>query len=137
MILLRRSHVVATFKLSLSGVPPPRMAGQEERPTRKPLLLFRFPGLFLLRFVGRCVLLQAPIRRPVASKAKPLPGGTQQSSVRATRKPRVRLLRYALRSLSRFAERWSLGLLPQEPPRNTRRLQSPRSHALPSLGAPR
>ena len=59
-----------------------------------------------------------------------------QSSVLATRKPAI-LNRFPAGNQLRSAERRNLGLLPHEPPRNTRRPQSPPLvHALPSLGAP-
>ena len=47
-----------------------------------------------------------------------------QRSVLATRNPRL-MNRSPVRFLPRKAERRYSGLMPQEPPRNTRRLQSP------------
>src|SRR5262249_59841290 len=58
---------------------------------------------------------------------------TQGVSVRPTRKPRV-LSRLLPKSLLRSAERRTSGLLNQEPPRTTLRLQLPVVHALPSAG---
>ena len=60
----------------------------------------------------------------------------QGISVRATRNP-SKLIRTRNASLKRNAERRSHGLLYQEPPRSTRRTQSPPvTQALPSGGAP-
>ena len=56
--------------------------------------------------------------------------------VRATRNP-LRSPRSAEVSQPRFAERRFLGSLNQDPPRKTRREQSPRCHADPSAEAPR
>ena len=60
----------------------------------------------------------------------------QGVSVRAIRNPALPL-RFPVPFLTRLAARRFLGLSFQEPPRNTRHLQSPVSHALPSAGAPR
>ena len=62
------------------------------------------------------------------------PGFKAQSSVLATRKP-MRMSRSPVEYLRRFAERRFPGSLSHEPPRNTRRSQSPLNHALPSVGA--
>ena len=55
--------------------------------------------------------------------------------VRATRNP-MRSIRFAVVPLRRLAERRYLGLKIQDPPRKTRREQSPLSHAEPFVGAP-
>src|SRR5262249_25941441 len=57
------------------------------------------------------------------------------TSVRATRNPKI-LPRMSMDSLTRCDERTCPGLLVQDPPRNTRRLQSPAVTAEPSAGAP-
>ena len=59
----------------------------------------------------------------------------QGVTVRAIRKPLLSIGRPEV-SLRRNAARRSLGLLTHEPPRNTRREQSPLSHADPSAGMP-
>ena len=59
----------------------------------------------------------------------------QGVSVLPTRKPR--LISWKSRgTLARTAERRSVGLSPQEPPRTTRRLQTASVHCEPSPGAP-
>ncbi len=55
--------------------------------------------------------------------------------VREMRNPMLRL-RSDVLFLLRLAERTSQGSLTQEPPRRTRREQSPEVQALPSVGAP-
>lgn len=60
---------------------------------------------------------------------------THGMSVRATRNPRP-LSQVPEVNLPRFAERRPRGTPFQEPPRITRRLQSPDFHALPFVGAP-
>ena len=60
----------------------------------------------------------------------------QGITVRATRNPILRY-RYPVEYPLRNAERRYLRLLFQEPPRKTRRAQSPLCHAIPSAGAPR
>ena len=59
---------------------------------------------------------------------------THGVSVRARRKPL--LTRFPAVFLRRLAERRYLGMKYQEPPRSTRRVHSPLSHAPPLLGAP-
>src|ERR1700738_349066 len=59
----------------------------------------------------------------------------QGASVRPTRKPRS-LYRTSVVSLPRLAERRRCGSLTQEPPRTTRRPQSPSVRAEPSAGEP-
>ena len=56
-------------------------------------------------------------------------------SVLATRNPKV-VFRRDVGSPRRIAERTALRSMSQEPPRTTRRLLSPVSHAAPSIGAP-
>ena len=68
---------------------------------------------------------------PVRDKGLKIQGVT----VRATRNP-SRMNRTVAGPLKRYAERRSLGLLSKDPPRNTRREQSPLSQAEPSDGAP-
>ena len=63
------------------------------------------------------------------------PGFKTQSNVLATRKPKS-LKRSPAEYQMRDAERTFLGSKLHEPPRNTRRKQSPEVHALPSDGAP-
>jgi hypothetical protein len=74
---------------------------------------------------------------PVKSKAPPQLSASriQDVSVLATRNPKS-LTHSPRRTAKRLAERRSRILLLQEPPRSTRRVQSPRVQALPSSGAP-
>ena len=85
------------------------------------------------------VIDQFPIRRG-SRELRPLdPRGkemkTQGVSVRPTRKPKL-LSRKSVAILPRSAERRLSGSKSQEPPRTTRRLQSPAVHAEPFVGAP-
>ena len=153
----RRAHHGQPWT-ALNTLPAPRKAqrlrSRTVLATRQPLLLLRFPVEFLLRFAerterrwplasGRDSIIRRNRSRNLA-RGLPPPGPPQgakrrrsrtQSNVLATRKPKS-LLRFPVEFQLRIAERTTLGSPFHEPPRNTRREQSPEVHALPSAGAP-
>ena len=90
-------------------------------------------GLHAIR-PGDALIMAVP-GRPCSSPGRSVDRPALAAGVLATRKPML-LFRLSGWFLLRFAERRFRGLLFQEPPRRTRRLQLPWVHAVPSTGAP-